>query len=115
MIAGEGGVGGGWGAFSRDRCGRAATGRVILGITISHFASGPDVADSGDFKACCDKAWFGFVVTTSIVVATGATGFGAGGTGTGRAEDLGVAGAWLAGAAVPLMYAHVTGKRNVAP
>ena len=95
-VGGEGGAGGGGGAVrSRDRCGRAAAaGRAILGITISHFASGPDGPAAAGFKAWFDeawfdKAWFGFVVATSIpgagsaLTATGLTGLGIACIGTG--------------------------------
>jgi hypothetical protein len=57
-LAGDGGAGGGGDVFSRDRCGRAGVGRAILGITISHFASGPEGPALAGFKAWFDKTWF---------------------------------------------------------
>jgi hypothetical protein len=71
-----------------------------LGITISHFASGPDVPAPAGFKAWFDKAWFDKawfgVVAISIVAAAGSTGDGAGGgPATGLAANFGFAGATL--------------------
>ena len=76
-----------------------AGGRAILGITISHLASGPDARGPADFG-----------VRTSTLAGTG--------TGTvATTVDLAAAGAEFGRvcSGVWVMYDQVTGNRNVAP
>jgi len=135
------GVGTGWVGCGRARGTRAVKGRAILGITISHFASG---AEARGIVGFCAGTKAGTAPAAAAAAAT-ARGSAGAGTGTGSAvtggglggesfrggrsitssvrtgagsvafRATGVAGIDCAGLGSPVRYAQVTGNRKVAP